>query len=384
MPVAVSLRLRLALAVALLVSLASGFGGSARAATVDPNVISHSGSSLMLHGHAYRFTGVNAYELGTYWNVNAGCGGQLTTAQLDAFFGGLRPSSVVRFWAFQAQGVNRTTHKVDFTGLDRVFRAAERHGQRLLPVLGNQDGTCDDGHWKNRAWYAGGYAQKYNDDHRGLNVVPFTSWVTAVVNRYKTSSALGMWEPVNEPESADCAAGFLGPKCYGHQVCPATAPAALRSFFDVVGAQIKRLDPKHLIVSGLIGGGQCGAQSTQYSTVHASRYVDVATVHDYGQDHVPVPGDQWNGMAVRISQARALGKPLITEEIGIEAGPATGTGCVSGAGRTALLTSKLRGQLAAGARGFLLWNYGPTANAGCTYDVLPTDPMMTVLRTQPL
>src|SRR4051794_20349558 len=115
-PLTVSRRLRLALTAALLVSLA-GLGGAATAAP-DPNVITRSGSTLMLHGHAYRFTGVNAYELGTFWSINAGCGPQLTTAQLDSFFASLRPDSVVRFWAFQAQGVNKSTRRLDYTGLD--------------------------------------------------------------------------------------------------------------------------------------------------------------------------------------------------------------------------------------------------------------------------
>jgi mannan endo-1,4-beta-mannosidase len=382
-PLTVSRRLRLALAAALLVSL--GVSGTALGATRDPNVITRSGSTLMLHGHAYRFTGVNAYELGTLWTTNAGCGNQLSNAQLDAFFAGLRPDSVVRFWAFQAQGVNRTTKRLDFTGLDRVFRAAERRGQRVLPVLGNQDGSCDDGHWKDKAWYAGGYAKRYNDDRRGLNAVPYSAWVTAVVNRYKTSPALAMWEPVNEPEATNCSTGFLGNACYAHHpACPAGGATALRHFFDAVGAQIKRLDPKHLVASGLIGGGQCGAQGADYQAVHASTYVDVATYHDYGSDTAALPGDQWNGMAVRLRQARALTKPLITEEVGIPSSPDHAAGCVEPAARASLLRHKLTGQTTAGARGFLVWNYGPVAQPGCSYDIAAGDATMTVLRSTAL
>src|SRR3954464_14769882 len=54
-PLTVSRRLRLALAAALIVSLGSGISGisgSALAATRDPNVITRSGSTLYLHGHA--------------------------------------------------------------------------------------------------------------------------------------------------------------------------------------------------------------------------------------------------------------------------------------------------------------------------------------------
>ena len=379
MPVSVSRRLRLALSAALLVSLA-GLGGNAFA-TVDPNVISRSGSTLMLHGHSYRFTGVNAYELGTLWSVNAGCGGQLSDAQLDSFFAGLRPDSVVRFWAFQALGVNKTTHRIDYRGLDRVFRAAERHGQRLIPVLGNQSGSCDDGHWKDVAWYGGAYNQHFNDNGRNLNPVSYAAWVTGTVNRYKTSTALGMWEPINEAEATNCTTGFKGTDCYSHHVpCTAGAASALRSFFDRVGALIKSADPKHLVASGVGGGGQCGVAATGYSLIHASKYVDVATFHDYDRDTTAVP----TAMQTRLTQTAALGKPLISEEVGIKAASGASSSCVSPAARATLIAHKLNGQLQAGSRGLLAWFYLPAMAPGCRHDIAAGDPSLTVLRTAPL
>jgi hypothetical protein len=385
MPLTVSKRLRLTLAAALFVAMGSGITGAAIAAAVNPNVITRSGSTLMLHDHAYRFTGVNAYELGTYWNVNAGCGGQLTDTELDSFFAELRPDSVVRFWAFQALGVNRATRRIDFTGLDRVFRAAERHGQRLLPVLGDQAGVCDDGHWRDVAWYSGGYTKRFNDDGRGLDAVAYSTWVSTVVQRYRGSAALGMWEPINEPEASNCPIGLKGSLCSGHQTCATGSAAALRGFFDAVGGQIKRLDPLHLIVSGVIGSGQCGASGADYSRAHASPYIDVATYHDYGQDFVPVPGDQWNGMLVRLQQAAALAKPLITEEVGVVASAdSSSLACTGADTRAALLGAKLSAQLTAGVRGFMPWNALPVAQPGCTYDIGPTDPTMTVLKQAPL
>jgi mannan endo-1,4-beta-mannosidase len=379
-PLALSRRLRLAAAAALLVSLAGGFGGSALAAAADPNVISRSGSTLMLHGHAYRFTGVNAYELGTLWSVNAGCGTQLSDPQLDAFFGSLRADSVVRFWAFQSMGVNRATRALDFRGLDRVFRAAERHGQRLIPVLGEQAGVCDDGHWKDRSWYAGGYTKRFNDDKRGLNVVPYKTWVTAVVNRYKGSAALGMWEPVNEPEATNCTRGVIGAACYkNHPPCPVGAASALRSFFDAVGGQIKKLDPKHLVASGVMGSGQCGAQGAEYALVHASPGIDVATFHDYGKETTAVPA----ALTQRLQQAQALSKPLISEEVGVHSSPDHSSACPEPVVRASLMQQKLTSQLNAGSRGFLVWNYGPGAVAGCSYDVPSGDPTLTLLSTAP-
>ncbi|MBK5305297.1 MAG: hypothetical protein JJD92_01270 [Frankiaceae bacterium] len=354
------------------------------AAAREPDTISRSGAQFMLHGQPYRFTGVNAYELATFWSVNAGCGQQLSDAQLDGFFSGLRPDSVVRFWAFQALGVNKQSRTLDFTGLDRVFTAAARHGQRLIPVLGNQDGTCDDGHWKDAAWYSGGYKSVFNDDGRGLNVVSYSTWVSNVVNRYKSSPALGMWEPVNEPETANCPAGYRGSACYGHQECPDGAANTLRGFFDAVAGQIKSLDRKQLVLSGVIGTGQCGARGGEYQTVHASRYIDAGTYHDYGQDDVPVPGDQWNGFRVRVQQTRALNKPLFTEEVGINASDSEAAECVDLATRARLLGDKLDGQLSAGGSGFLPWFYAPAMAAGCRHDVAPGDPTLTRLHDTPL
>jgi hypothetical protein len=132
-------------------------------------------------------------------------------------------------------------------------------------------------------------------------------------------------------------------------------------------------------VSGVIGSGQCGASGPDYVNAHASPYIDVATYHDYGADAVPVPGDQWNGMAVRIAQMNSIAKPLITEEVGIMASDTGAPGCVDTTTRAALLQAKLTAQLAAGARGFLPWFYTPTASTGCSHDLSSTDPMMTVL-----
>src|ERR671939_1389539 len=78
-------------------------GAMPSASAALPNMVTRQGRQLYLNGAPYRFTGVNAYQLGTYWSVNYGCGGQATDLQLDAFFASLRPNSMVRIWAFQRQ-----------------------------------------------------------------------------------------------------------------------------------------------------------------------------------------------------------------------------------------------------------------------------------------
>jgi hypothetical protein len=130
-----------------------------------------------------------------------------------------------------------------------------------------------------------------------------------------------------------------------------------------------------------MGGGQCGAKGSEYSQVHASSFVDVATYHDYGADSVAVPGDAFNGLAVRIAQARALNKPVFTEEVGILAASDGSVGCVDTATRDTLLGAKLTGQLTAGISGFLPWFYAPATAAGCRHDLPPADPVLARLRT---
>ncbi len=73
--------------------------------------------------------------------------------------------------------------------------------------------------------------------------------------------------------------------------------------------------------AGLLGGGQCGTWGPTIEAVGASPGIDVLSVHDY-YGSAPLGGDQWNGLAVRFSQASALQKPIITGEAGIMAGNA--------------------------------------------------------------
>src|SRR4051812_15135025 len=56
---------------------------------------------LTLVGKPYRFVGLNAYELATYWGRNAGCGAMLGDRQLEHFFASTPPRSLVRIWAWQ-------------------------------------------------------------------------------------------------------------------------------------------------------------------------------------------------------------------------------------------------------------------------------------------
>lgn len=112
--------------------------------------------------------------------------------------------------------------------------------------------------------------------------------------------------------------------------------------------------PKALITAGLLGGGQCGTGGDDYQHVSESPYVDVVHYRDYGADGVTLPGDQWNGLARRIDQAEAAGKPLLVAEIGEWAGSGE-----SLEDRALHIADKIKGRKSAGTAGALLWAFVP-------------------------
>ena len=351
-------------------------------------VLDTSGTSLTLGGVPQTFTGYVAYSLATDWGVNRGCGGMFSDDAMNSFFASLPPNSLVRFDAFQgALGVNTTTGAIDFTGLDRVFAAAEANNVTLIPVLANQWGGCDDGRYKDLTWYQRAYAQVPSASlaaTAGLPALPlsYKAWVTAVVSRYSSSPALGMWEPVGEAEAGTCPTDYLSNSCAGHTSCPnqTTAETALYNFFTTIGTQIRQIDPQHLIEDGLLGGGQCGTGGSNYQKVAASSGIDVTSVHDY-HGSSSFGGDVYNGVSVRLKQANAINKPLITGESGLTAQSDGSSGCISTTDRAPLLESKAAAQLAAGVDAFVVWNFEPNPIPGCSYAVLAGDPLIAGLHT---
>jgi hypothetical protein len=358
---------------------------TASAAATKPSVgtnktIRAYGTHLILNGGIYLFTGVNAYEAATDWGTNAGCGAMLSNSQLNQLFASLPPNSLVRIAALQgSMATNVQTHQLDWGPLNRVFAAAAAHGQRLIVTIANQSGTCDNMHWQDPSWYGGGFMDVFNSPSTtagtGLTPLSYWSYLRDLVKRYKDSPALGMWEPMSEPEASTCPPQDEPTNCSGNQTCPneSAAAAALRYFFDTVGGEIHALDPRHLVESGMLGSGQCGTAGSDYQYVSASPGIDVLSYHDY-YGAVSLGGDQWNGLAVRFAQAAALGKPIIGGEVGLMAG--TAPGCMSDVARNAAFVAKLWAQVVRGSSGLLVWNWVPALTSTCSYDVAPTDPIM--------
>jgi mannan endo-1,4-beta-mannosidase len=342
--------------------------------------ITASGHDLEVGGVPTKFTGVNAYELATAWGTNAGCGGMENSAQIAALFSSLAPGSVVRFWAFQGTtATDISTDHIDWAPIDEVFHLAATYHIYLIPAITSQGGSCDGGHWQDPSWYAGGYKDVFNTpaNSNGTGHTPLSYWtyLQELVSRYKNSPALGMWEPIVEPEASSCPAAYQPSNCSGHQTCPdqSVAAADLSSFFDVVGSEIHALDPMHLVESGFLGGGECGLAAADYQEVGSSPGIDVLSVHDY-YGSAPLGGGRLNGLAERFSEAEALDKPIITGEAGILAG--VQSGCVGLIRRKSEMTAKMKAQFAAGSSAFLVWDWVLDPLGSCSYNTGPADPLM--------
>ena len=349
--------------------------------------ITAQGQNLEIGGVPTKFTGYNVFQLATDWGTNAGCGGMPTTAQIDTFFASLRPNSLVRFWAFQGTMATNSHAQLDWQALDDVFYAAAKHHVYLIPTISDQSGSCDGGHWQDPSWYAGGFKDVFNSatdsDRTGLTPLSYWTYMTDLVSRYADSPALGMWEPMSEAEASTCVGTSVSSNC-PHPVCmnESAAATALQYFFTTVGGQIRLLDPNHLVEGGFLGGGQCGTAGSDYQSVGASPGIDVLSVHDY-YGSAPMGGDQWNGMAVRFAQARALDKPIITGEAGIVAG-SNQSGCESLSQRTLDMSAKMIAQFSAGDSAFLVWNWAPYALGPCSYNTGPSDSSLLGALASPL
>ncbi len=351
------------------------------------NQVEACGTQLWFNNQPVQLHGFNAYSLATDWGVNQGCGGDFRTiasgqtfaSGLNTFFSSLPAESVVRFDAFQTTlGESYRTGTINWGPLDTVFSEAAANNILLIPVLGNEWGSCDDGETKDLAWFnntsGDGYGYPASSSllsASGIAETPaltYENWVAAVVARYASSPALAMWEPLGEPEADTCVGGPVstfsqcnsghGATCTSTQ--QAAAASALSSFFSTIGGVIHSLDPSGLVEEGLLGGGQCGTAGANYAAVGNTPGLDVLSFHDYYYDGaVALPTDSggtllpggfvstasnnYNNVPERLLQAGSINKPIVDAEMGLTAcGPTSTTstsGSYIGCGQTPSSTS---------------------------------------------
>ncbi|WP_278315164.1 cellulase family glycosylhydrolase [Lolliginicoccus levis] len=324
----------------------------------EPRVAISSGS-LMLDGTEWWPAGFNAYQLATDWDINDGCGAEV---DLDKYFGALPEGSLTRFNAFQTFAVDKTSGEINYEPLDAVLRAAERHGQLVIPVLSGQDGACDGEVFKQYPWYVSGWRDA------PMPLLTFEHWARSLVSRWSDSPVVAAWELVGEPEPAACTDASCAAES---RECPADAALVLRRFFDEAGAIVRALDPGRLITAGYLGGDQCGTAGEDFMVPSASRHVDVLQFHDYAIDDPLQVGEHRESLEARSQQARQLGKPLLVAEIGVSAGS-----CRSVEERADLIAARIREYHLLGAAGVLVWSFVPDPRTSqCTMDVGPGDPL---------
>jgi len=324
--------------------------------------VTRAGTVLVLDGRRYRFTGLDIYNAnsnGLCWYAMAS--GPILDDSLTAIGG---TGEVFRAWFFQPLAI--VGGQRDWAAFDHTLAVAQAHGMRVVATLSDQYGECGDGGingFKPREWYVDGYTQV----DPGM-LVSYRDWVAEVVGRYRDDPTILAWQLINEAEVTEVLPGGT------HAACPqgTNEPAdILKAWAADVSGIIKGLDANHLVSLGTLGSGQCGAQGPQYQDVHDLPTIDLCEYHDY-QPTAAIPGDQFNGLQVRIDQCSALDKPLFAGEVGIKPNE------VGGAleDRAATLDAKIRAQFAAGVVGELAWAWDSSGSTLDNYNIGPADPAL--------
>ncbi len=319
--------------------------------------------------------GVNLYDAAASDVYSCNPAGRLTDVELAATFEQLREkgAGVVRFWAFQSY----TEGGRDFSGVDRVLRAAEDAGLRVMPVLEDGPGDCSTGEEdvpldqvESDSWYTEGYREPL-----GTARLSFRDYAALVAERYADEPVVAAWTLVNEAET---------PRRTSED------RSVLVSFAQDVGAVVHEAAPHHLVTLGTQGNGAPGGSGTDLREVYELPEMDFVEVHDwafYGDDESAMPGGE-AGRPPSVDDARCrrtdapvgcafaiaaeLGKPLVVGEVGITAQDERGR-----ERRARLLADKGRAALDAGASGYLLWHWSREDTDG--YDIGPGDPALDVL-----
>jgi hypothetical protein len=313
---------------------------------------------LQVQGQDYRFDGLNIYNANSVNNCWYTMG---NNGLLDQTLSDLAGLEVFRSWFFQSLAT--TAGGRDWSAFDHTLQVAAAHHVKVVVTLANQWGDCETTGYKNLAWYRGGYSQA-----QGGELASYRAWVQEVVTRYRNDPTVAMWQLMNEAEASDARGA----------ICQETAAAnGLRAFTDDVGGLAHSLDANHLVNLGTIGSGQCGATYTDYEYVHASPGTDLCEYHDYGSPSTPLPGDQWNGLQLKLTQCNTdLDKPLFVGETGISV-PDEAT---SASQRATDFDAKLNTQFAAKVVGEMPWTWNINCSTNCSnYDIGVGDPTTSLL-----
>ena len=350
--------------------------GQAQRAHAEQPFLTRQGVQLTQDGLPFRFSGVNMFDA----NSTGWCGPDLQSgSNLSDALDRLGPGkNTVRAWFFQSMATTTDGHR-DWSSFDHTLDVMAAHGIRVIATLTDQWGECGDGRlfgdgqsrngYKDATWYQTGYKAI----QPGF-ITSYRDFVQEVVTRYANDHRILFWQLINEAEVKDVGGGVP-------QDCPPSSDGPmniLRDWATDVSGLVRSIDANHLISLGTIGGGQCGSDGDRYQTVHEIPTIDLCEYHDYTFAE-PVPGDQWNGLARRIAQCNAIGKPLFVGEMGVKATDVGGTI----EDRAAVFDTKLGAQFRAGVQGILAWAYLGSGTKLYDYDIGAGEPVLDVLALPP-
>lgn len=313
--------------------------------------VTRNGTALLLNGQPFDMRGFNVYNANSRGNCWYSLG--YNDGALDTVLSDVAGTNTIRAWFFQREAT--TNGARDYSAFDHTLAVAAAHGIKIIATLGNQWGDCEDGVYKDESWYASGYLASYRQ------------FVINTVTRYRDDPTIASWQLMNEAEDLEA----------DRSTCSSTAESTMYAWAVDMAAAVKTADPNHLLNLGSMSSGQCGTSSdTSFQHLLSIPQIDLAEYHDYGSPSVAMPGDQWNGMQVRLDQANAAGKPIFVGEVGITLASAGG----SLQQRADWLGAKVSTQTSAGYVGHLVWDWrDPSQPPSTDFEVTVGDPAIAAL-----
>jgi len=291
------------------------------AAAQPPDLVTTAGAEFSKDGQAWRFIGVNLRGL-VHYGGGDGALPYTSLGHIDENLAGVSGMGgrVVRVFA-----ANRNiSHQDAVNRLGYALDKADQYGIKLIIALTDfyptpfhpqgDDGYYTENPWGwtvlNHDWFAGGYQNNY---------LPY---VQLAVSTYKEHPAVFSWQ-------------------LGNEIADQTSADTHDAFVHAMAAQIKAIDPYHMVSIGMLSLEHVPSYSeTRGVTLFRDPNLDFLTAHSYN--------GETRDLDFRVRSA--VVKPIIMSEVGCSAD-------VVG-DRVAFMQARISDFVTTqGARGFMHWGY---------------------------